>query len=127
MFTDRLLNGFYKDIWDKETPYKDLNQLEMEFLWPHRGIQLSLDLDTEGCDTRQKLYAGPANYSFGTCNVPLGVGMTTINSTLSVSPTNSVGELSIGGVNIGIEKKPSVLQKVLYKLLGFKWSERPEK
>ena len=126
MFTDRLLNGFYKDIWDKETPYKDLNQLEMEFLWPHRGIQLSLDLDTEGCDTRQKLYAGPPTYSFEV-GVPLGVGMTTINSTLSVSPSNSVGELKIGVINIGVEKKPSAIQRILYKLLGFKWSERPEK
>ena len=102
-------------------------QTEMEFLWPHYGIQLSLDLNTEGCDTRQKLYAVPANYTFGSGNVPLGVGMTTINSTLSVSPTNSVGELSIGGVNIGTEKKPSAIQRILYKLLGFKWSERPEK
>jgi hypothetical protein len=120
MFTDRLQNGFYKDLW--EHSQEDSNQLEMEFLWPHRAIQLSLDLDTEGCDTRhtrQKLYAVPANYSFGVVNPHLG--MTTINSTLSVSPTNSVGELSIGGVNIGVEKKPSVLQKVMYKLLGFKW------
>jgi len=102
-------------------------QTEMEFLWPHYGIQLSLDLDTEGCDTRRKLYAVPANYTFGSGNVPLGVGMTTISPSLTVSPSNSVGELKIGVMHIGIEKKPSVLQKVMYKLLGFKWSEGPEK
>jgi hypothetical protein len=97
-------------------------QTEIEFLWPHYGIQLGLDLDTEGCDTRQKLYAVPANYSFGIGNAPLG--MTTISPSLTVSPTNSVGELKIGVMYIGVENKPSVLQKVMYKLLGFKWREK---
>jgi hypothetical protein len=97
-------------------------QIEMEFLWPHRGVQLSLDLDTEGCDIRENFQPARAAMLYGINNATLG--MTTISPSLSVSPSNSVGELKIGVINIGIEKKPSVLQKVLYKLLGFKWSEK---
>ena len=38
----------------EDKPYQDPKQLEMEFLWPHSGIQLDLGLDTENCDTRTK-------------------------------------------------------------------------
>jgi len=102
-------------------------QTEMEFLWPHYGIQLSLDLDYP----EQKTTEDTVSYSFSSgYRADWGnssLGMTTISPSLTVSPTNSVGELKIGVMHIGIEKKPSVLQKVLYKLLGFKWSEGPEK
>jgi len=94
-------------------------QIEMEFLWPHNVIQLSLDLEYP----EQKSEEDTILYSFST-GYRVEWGTTSISPTLSVSPTNSVGELSIGGVNIGIEKKPSALQRILYKLLGFKWSEK---
>ena len=99
-----------------------MKQLEMEFLWPHNVIQLSLDLEEPEQPIKPHTYVdtgtswGPIDFST--------LGTTAISPTLSVSPTNSVGELSIGGVNIGIEKKPSALQRILYKLLGFKWSEK---
>jgi hypothetical protein len=111
MFTDRL--------------YVNPNQIEMEFLWPHRGIQLSLDLDRPETPETSNT-DDTVSYSFLT-GYRSEWGTTTISPSLSVSPSNSVGELKIGVINIGIEKKPSVLQilqKVLYKLLGFKWSEK---
>jgi len=107
--------------WDsfvEDKPYIDTKQAEMEFLWPHRGVQLDLSLDTKNCDTRASLmvpnsYLGP----WGTIspNPPLSV---------SVAPTNIVGQLNIGSIQIGIEKKPKWYQRVLYKLLGFNWNEK---
>jgi hypothetical protein len=94
-------------------------QIEMEFLWPHNAIQLSLDLEYP----EQKSEEDTILYSFST-GYRAEWGTTAISPTLSVSPTNSVGELSIGGVNIGFEKKPSVLQRIFYKLVGFKWREK---
>jgi hypothetical protein len=118
MFTDRLLDGFYKEIWS-ETPHKDPKQLEMEFLWPHNAIQLDLGLEVFEA---KKLYTVDNSlgspFLFGTATG------TTIAPTLSVAPTNSVGQLSIGSIQIGIEKKPKWHQRVLYKLLGFNWNDK---
>ena len=97
-------------------------QIEMEFLWPHRAIQLSLGLDY----LKQKTTEDTVSYSFSS-GYRSEWGVTTISPSPSVSPSNSVGELKIGVIHIAVEKKPSVLQnlqKVLYKLLGFKWSEK---
>ena len=38
-----------------------MNQLEFEFLWPHRAIQLSLDLDEMNNNEREK-YMNQAEY-----------------------------------------------------------------
>jgi hypothetical protein len=45
-------------------------------------------------------------------------------STLTVESKNSVGELNIGPIQIGMEQSPKWYQKVLYRLLGFKWKKR---
>jgi hypothetical protein len=43
---------------------------------------------------------------------------------LTVTPINSVGQISIGGINVGMEKKPKWYQIVLYKLMGFDWKNK---
>ena len=120
MFTDRLLDGFYKEIWS-ETPHKDPKQLEMEFLWPHNAIQLDLGLEVPEA---KKLYTVDNSLTGTFTPCIWGAVTTTIAPSLSISPTNSVGQLNIGSIQIGIEKKPKWHQRVLYKLLGFNWNDK---
>jgi hypothetical protein len=135
MFTDRLMNGTYQDIWSdeekrsvdeawwgKQTPYKDPNQTEMEFLWPHNVIQLELDLDKP-----QPKYTYPTTkFEWGPI-VPSNStwGTTAINSpSFEINITDSVGNLKIGIMTVGFKESPKWYQRVLYKLLGFKWNEK---
>ena len=136
MFTDRLMNGTYQDIWSdeekrtvdeawwgKQTPYKDPKQTEMEFLWPHNAIQLDLDLDRPEQPSK-KLWTP---YGTGFTIVPTNTqwGQVSINSTqLEINIADSVGELKIGGMTLGLKEQPKWYQRVLYKLLGFKWNEK---
>jgi len=122
MFTDRLTNGFYKDIWS-DAPYKDPKQLEMEFLWPHNAIQLGLDLDRPTQPKDNYKVSVNTGVTFAGVNQPWGT--TTINSSqLSVNIADSVGDLKIGGMTVGLKTKPKWHQKVLYKLLGFNWKDK---
>ena len=136
MFTDRLMNGTYQDIWSdeekrsideswwgKQTPYKDPNQTEMEFLWPHNAIQLGLDLDRP-VQPSKKLWT---TYGTGFTIVPTNTqwGQVSINSSqLEINIANSVGELKIGGMSVGLKEQPKWYQRVLYKLLGFNWKDK---
>ena len=99
--------------------YTNYRQTEILFFWPLTE-QIPLDLDYTGCDTTPKLVC-----STGT-NITLSTGTwaTSIAPTLTVSPIDSKGTLSIGGVNVGLEKEPSWLQKILYKALGFNWKDK---
>lgn len=117
MWTDPGINdeGFFK-----RTVYRDYNQKEIEFFWPLTE-QIGLDLDYVGCDTRESKGLTISGATGITLVSP--TWSTSIAPTLSVSPTDSVGTLSIGGIQVGMEKEPSWLQKVLYKALGFNWKD----
>ena len=94
-------------------------QTQIEFFWPLTE-QIPLDLDYTGCDTTPKLV-----FSTGT-TVAFAepTWATSIAPTLTVSPTDAVGTLSIGGVQVGMEKEPNWLQRILYKALGFDWKNK---
>ena len=99
----------------------DYAQISIQYFWPLTE-QIDLGLDFEGCE-RPKIsvpYSGPT-LTIASPTSPTWV--TNIAPTLSVSPQNSVGQLNIGGVQIGLEKEPSRIQKVLFKLLGFNWKD----
>ena len=87
--------------------------------------QIALDLSFEGCDTQTTI---PNAYT--TLNTVSGgvtwatTVATNIAPQLTITPIDSVGELSIGGIRVGLEKKPSWLQRKLHKLLGFNWSDK---
>ena len=124
MFTDRLTNGFYKDIWN-DAPYKDPKQLEMEFLWPHNAIQLNLDLDRPEQPKDKSPFVvsnGDTGLTFAGVNQPWGT--TTISNQLEINIDNAVGDLNIGGITVGLRTKPKWYQRVLYKLLGFNWKDK---
>ena len=96
----------------------DCVQKSIEYFWPLTE-QIDLGLDFEGCEKPKILFVGEsAGHSF-----VAPTWTTTIAPTLSVHPQNSVGQLNIGGVQIGMEKEPSWIQKLLYKLLGFDWKD----
>jgi hypothetical protein len=105
-----------------EPVYKDSKQIEIAFFWPLTE-QIPLELDYVGC-------AKPSTVSPYHFN-PNGITTWTTGTTaispqpqLTITPNNPVGTLSIGGVNIGLEKKPTWLQKQLHKLLGFNWKDK---
>jgi hypothetical protein len=109
--------------WPDPAPYHDPLQTEISFFWPLTE-QVSLDLDYIGCDTRQIISTAFGNYCVNATGpnwTTVSTNITNIAPTLSVQPQNSVGQLSIGGVQIGLEKQPKWYQRVLYKLLGFNW------
>jgi hypothetical protein len=105
-------------------------QQQIEFFWPLTE-QIPLDLDYSQCSPheyylRAKGIAGREGpFPTGTVYIsePTWVA-TNIAPTLSVSPTNAVGTLSIGGVNLGLESQPKWYQKLLYKALGFNWKNK---
>lgn len=95
-------------------------QQQIEFFWPLTE-QIPLDLDYTDCE-KPKLV-----YSPGLCLVTDGPTWSTVATNiapqLTVTPIDSVGQLSIGGINVGLETEPKWYQKLLYKVLGFKWKD----
>ena len=117
---DRIIS--VQDLWPN-LPWsntKDYRQTEIEFFFPLTE-QIPLGLDYNGCE-KPKL---SVPLDSGTTSFYLAPwGTTNISPTLSVQPQNSVGQLNIGGVSIGLEKKPNLLQRALHKLLGFNWKDK---
>lgn len=106
-------------------PWYNRDQLEIQYFFPLTE-QIPLDLDYQPCIQYQETKIPKKIYGIS------GTGLTfTDNGTtwgthnimpqLSITPTNSVGTLSVGGLNIGLEEKPNIFRKILFKLLGFKW------
>jgi len=125
-FTDPGINdgGFFsRSPWtDPWFTTKDYRQTEIEFFFPLTE-QIPLGLDYTGCE-KPKLSV--TTLDGGTTSFVLAPtwGTTNITPTLSVQATNSVGQLNIGGISVGLESEPKWYQKVLYKLLGFNWKDK---
>lgn len=96
---------------------KDYRQTEIEFFFPLTE-QIPLGLDYTGCEKPKLTAINPVTFS-----VSNATWSTNIAPTLSVQPQNSVGQLNIGGISVGLEKEPKWHQKVLYRLLGFNWKD----
>lgn len=123
MFTDPLINdkGFYNPVC-KDFDYR---QTQFEFFWPLTE-QIPLDLDYTDCAKKIESLV-ISNGTTGTylfANNTWGTVATNIAPQLTITPINSVGQLSIGGVNVGLETEPTWYQKLLYKALGFNWKNK---
>lgn len=94
-------------------------QQQIEFFWPLTE-QIPLELDYTGCTKEEKSVL----FSEGTTVFYEPTWSTTIAPQLTVSPINSVGQLSIGGIQVGMESEPTWYQKLLYKALGFNWKDK---
>jgi hypothetical protein len=115
-------------IWPERPPYKykDPKQLEMEFLWPHNIIQLELDLDRpEQPRDKSPFVVSNADTGWTFAGVNQSWGTTTIANQLAVKAADvDVGELTVGGLTLGLKESPKWYQKVMYKLLGFNWKDK---
>jgi hypothetical protein len=96
-------------------------QQQIQFFWPLTE-QIDLDLDYTGCANEQKsrLFSEGTTVAFHAAPT----WTTNIAPQLTVSPINSVGQLSIGGIQVGMESEPKWYQKLLYKVLGFNWKNK---
>ena len=105
-----------------EPVYKDPNQLELELkqFWPLTE-QIPLEMSYQGCDTKPKIRVLSVENGAITWST---VSTSTITPQLTITPIHSVGEISIGGIRVGLEKKPTWLQRKLHKLLGFNWKDK---
>ena len=119
---DRLFSAQnpWLDPWVKNWNPK---QTEIQFFFPLTE-QIPLGLDYNGCEkpkiTTLNDTTGFLMPSWGITTVSNSVN----TPTLSVQPQNSVGQLNIGGIQIGMEKQPTWYQKVVFKLLGFNWKDK---
>jgi hypothetical protein len=104
------------------------NQIDIVWFWPLTE-QTELDLDYGPTHNYYRaagiagVYSIPIQGSIHEYSDVTTTWATNIAPTLSINPTNSVGQLSIGGINIGLEKKPNLFQRVLHKLIGFNWKD----
>ena len=125
-FADPGINdeGFFsRSPWtDPWFTTKDYRQTEIEFFFPLTE-QIPLGLDYTGCE-KPKITVSTIDGFTGTFSISNTTWSTNIAPTLSVQPQNSVGQLKIGGISVGLENQPKWYQKVLYKLLGFNWKDK---
>lgn len=120
----------WEERWGKtwvDAVRKDWNiQQPIVWFWPlTEQIPLDLDYGPTHLHYRAQGIAGVTSmpiqgsiYEFTT--VPT---ITNIAPQLTVHPTNSVGQLNIGGISVGLENEPKWYSKILYKLLGFNWKK----
>jgi len=101
-------------------------QKDIVWFWPLTE-QTEFDLDygpthlhysAKGIAGVSSMPIGGSIYEFTT------VAMAPITPSITISPNNSVGNLNLGVVSIGMEKKPKWYQRLLFKLLGFNWKDR---
>lgn len=92
-------------------------QLQIEYFWPLTE-QIPLELDYTDCEKPKLLYSN-TTFEFASTT-----WTTNIAPQLTVTPTNSIGTLSIGGINVGLETEPKWYQRLLYKALGFNWKNK---
>lgn len=106
------------------------NQLELELkqFFPLTE-QIPLGLDYGASDLLSECYNSKYTVTSTASTVATNLiwsntVVTNIAPQLTITPIDSVGELSIGGIRVGLENTPKWYQKVLYKLLGFNWKNK---
>ena len=96
-----------------------MKQQEIQFFWPLTE-QIPLDLDYP---TSKITYPFEGSHTIGLYS--LTPNSTILNAPqLVVEQQNTIGYLSIGGINMGMDKEPKWYRKLLFKLLGFNWKNK---
>ena len=105
-------------IWpdpEQQRATHNTNQLEFKFFWPLTE-QISLDLDFTGCEKEN-------NYTFSESVISAGAFTLGANyTTASISAGHL--QLDIDKTTIKTDGKPPLIRRVLYKLLGLKWTSK---
>ena len=98
-------NGFFPKQYESAANW-DPRQLEIKYFWPLTE-QIALDLDYEGCATKNTYVYSSVTYDGGITLAP----------TWSTTSTLSINAESV----IFNEMKMPWYRKALFKLMGFKW------
>ena len=105
----------------EERKYVDPNQLEFKFFFPLTE-QIPLGLDYTNCEKPKLTYSSGITISGGTGTSWVTTSSDITTATLKVAkPEEIVGYFEIGPLQVGREKEPNIIQKLIYKLLGFNW------
>jgi hypothetical protein len=112
-------------FWHTYDTPKYSRQVEIPFFWPlTEQMELDLEYGPTHLHYRAQGIAGVSSMPIqGSIYEYTTVTMAPNTTTLSVNPQNSVGQLNIGGISVGLENEPKWYQKVMYKLLGFDWKK----
>ena len=111
---------------EDDRKYYDPNQLEFKFFFPLTE-QIPLGLDYTDCERPKLTYSSGMTISGATgatwITTASNINTSDISTaTLKVSKADEiVGYFEIGPLQVGREKEPNILQKFIYKLLGFNW------
>lgn len=99
-----------------------MKQLEIQFFWPLTE-QNSLDLDfTESInfiEEKRKQDALKSVTYFDGSLVGTITAANPLNTLLSISPSQMV--VDTDSITFKVKKKPSFIQRIVYKTLGVKW------
>lgn len=82
-------------------------QQEIEFFWPLTQ-QISLDLDCSNCAAPK--YTAP--------NMITSTGIFTFAPTSTIASTYNI---NVDTVKFTLNKKPNIIRKLAYNILGIKW------
>ena len=118
--------SFTQHLWPEFwTNAKDYRQSEIQFFFPlTEQIELDLDYGPTHLHYRAKGIAGVHSMPIQGTTYEFTTVATNIAPQLTITPNNSVGEIHIGNIRVGLEKKPSWYQRVMYRLLGFNWRNK---
>ena len=103
-----------------------MKQLEIEFFWPLTE-QIPLDLDfTPSIEYNREMGKRNTVLTVTTGITPTWSDELSIATcaSLVIKGGDSVGMLNIGAMQVSLQSEPKLYQKILYKLLGFKWEEK---
>lgn len=102
------------------------NQVDIKWFWPlTEQTELDLDYGPTHLHYRAQGIAGVHSMPIqGSIHEFTTVATTWASPSITITPTNSVGNLNLGGVSIGMENKPKWYQRALFKLLGFNWKDK---
>jgi len=106
---------------EDDRKYFDPNQLEIKFFFPLTE-QIPLELDYTDCEKPKLTYSSGMTIAGTTGATWITTSTDITTATLKVAkPDDIVGYFEIGPLQVGREKEPNILQKLIYKLLGFNW------
>jgi hypothetical protein len=103
------------DAWKNWDP----RQQEIKFFWPLTE-QIPLELNTEGCDTRENTGLYFSNGSGATFSTGSGLNLNS-DGAAWVSVNTGRLELDVEQTTIIVKKKPALYRRALYKLMGIDW------
>lgn len=103
------------ETWPKIDYNYNPNQKQIEFFWPLTE-QINLDLDFSECDTRSKIT------TFGISNgATSNTVLSMVDSNLSWTTSINTDTIETKEITFTLNKKPFIIKRMMYNLLGIKW------